>query len=371
MKNYWNGLYGQEPAKQALDRIIDSNKIPSSFLFTGSEGVGKDFAALKFAEQLNGKYLTKEKSERITNLISAFSEPFIKYIIPLPRGKNENDNSGPTEKLSADEIQILQDELKHKAENPYYKISIPKANSIKINSIRDIKKFLSYEYSDITYRVVLISNAHLMNEEAQNALLKSLEEPPAGIIFILTTPFPALLRETIRSRCSAINFKPLSGSDVKNILIEYFHTEMKLAERIAPFASGSITYAVKLIENDFEALLEKTIFVLRYSFGRRFHSALEQFNQMLSDNDSDSLKLLINMMIIWLNDVQKFRLGINDYYFLDYIETLEKFNNRFPDISLTKIVQKLEHLSSIIQNNINVNIIVLNIVYELSALTAK
>ncbi len=371
MQNIWKGIYGQESAKQALDRIIDSNKIPHSFLFIGNEGVGKDFAALKFTEALNLKFTASEKVEQITNLIASFSEPYIKYIIPLPRGKNENDGSNPTEKLNSDEIQLLQEELKHKSENPYYKISIPKANNIKINSIRDIKKFLSYNYSDIAYRIVLISQAHLMNEEAQNALLKSLEEPPNGVIFILTTAFPSMLRETIRSRCSMINFQPLNNQNIKNILVDYFKVESKLAEKISPFASGSITNAINLIANDFEELLEKTIFVLRYSFGRKFHSALEQFNQILSDNDSETLKLLISMIIIWLNDIHKFRLGVKDIYFLDYLETLEKFNNKFPDISLTNIIYKLEYLSSIIQNNINLNLIALNIIYELSALTSK
>ena len=371
MKNIWNGIYVQESAKQTLEHIINSNKIPHSFLFIGNEGVGKDFAALKFTEALNLKFSGSEKAERINNLVTSFSEPYIKYIIPLPRGKNENDSSSPTEKLSADEIQILHEELKRKSGNPYYKISIPKANSIKINSIRDIKKFLSYEYSDIAYRVVLISGAHLMNEEAQNALLKSLEEPPPGVIFILTTAFPPMLRETIRSRCSIINFQPLGYREIKNVLIEYFKAEPKLAEKISPFALGSILNAVNLIENDFEVLLEKTIFILRYSFGKKYHSALEQFNQILSDNNAETLKLVISMIIIWLNDIQKFRFGIKDFYFLDYLETLEKFNKRFPGIPLTKIVYRLEYLSSIIQNNINLHLIALNIVYELSALTSK
>ena len=371
MENVWNGLYGQKTAKQALERITDSNKIHHSYLFIGKDGIGKDYAALKFTQALNIKSSNSTKAQQINSLIAGFSEPYIKYIIPLPRGKNENNESGPTEKLSTDDVHLLQEELKHKSENPYYKISIPKANNIKINSIRELKKFLAYEYSDIDYRIILISKAHLMNEEAQNALLKSLEEPPAGVIFILTTAFPSLLLGTIRSRCSVINFQPLANIEIKNILTDYYQTEPKLAEKIAPFASGSITNAINLIENEFESLLEKTIFILRYSFGKKLHSALEQINQVISDNDAETFKLVISMIVIWLNDVQKFRLGIKDYYFLDYIETLEKFNKRFPDIPLNEIVYKMEFMSSIVQNNINLNLIALNIVYELSELTSK
>ncbi len=371
MNDYWNGIYGQESIKEILNRFIDSSKIPHAFLFSGIEGVGKDFVAIRFSQALNKKFLDSEKSSQVNNLISNFSEPYIKYIFPLPRGKNETDNSGPTEKLDPDEIQLLQDELKLKAANPYHKIFLPKASIIKINSIRDIKKFLSLEYSDISYRIVLISDAHLMNDASQNALLKSLEEPPSGVIFILTTPFPALLRETIRSRCWELNFQPLGKTEIKDILIEYFNTEHNLAGKIAPFANGSIRPALRLIDHDFETLLEKTISILRYSFGRKFNSALDQFNQFLSDGDSNSIQLIISLIIIWLNDLQKLRFDMKDYYYSDYIITLEKFNNKFPNIQLNNIAYKLENLAAIIQNNVNLNLIVLNIVYELSILTSQ
>jgi DNA polymerase-3 subunit delta' len=287
----------------------------------------------------------------------------------LPRGKNESDSTGPTEKLSLDEIQIIKDEISKKIQNPYHKITIPKASNIKISSIRDIKKFLSFDYSDIIYRIVLISDAHLMNEEAQNALLKSLEEPPEGVIFILTTPFPNNLRETIRSRCWVINFQPLSSDDLSKILISKFNIEEKLAKQIAPFSGGSVVNALRLLENAFEELLEKTILILRYSFGKKYYSALNEFSVFLSENNPESIKLLINMIIVWLNDVQKYRYQNNNIYFEGYVETIQKFNKRFPDVDVNFLVSKLEKLATIIHNNVNLNLIVLNIVYELSTLT--
>ena len=61
-----------------------------------------------------------------------------------------------------------------------------------------------------------------MNEESQNALLKNLEEPPDGVIIILCTSSPEKLRETIRSRCWKVNFRPLPSQIVKEILINKF-----------------------------------------------------------------------------------------------------------------------------------------------------
>lgn len=367
MNNYWNGIYGQETVKQILTRIILSKKIPHALLFNGLDGVGKDFIALRLNQLLNSQ-IENEPGFSANSTVN-LSEPYVKYIFPLPRGKNENDNSGPTEKLSLDEIQLVQEEIQKKNLNPYYKISIPKATNIKINSIRDIKKFLSLDYSEIRHRMILISNAHLMNEESQNALLKSLEEPPEGVIIILTTPYPALLRETIRSRCWNLNFQPLSYSEIEKILTNYFEVDPNLARKISVFAGGSITNALKLIDNNFEMLLDKTIFILRYSFGRKFHSALDQFSEIISGNDADSFQLLIQMIIIWLNDLLKYKLQTDDYYFADYIETIEKFTKRFPDVRLNNIVYKIERLSSAVKNNVNINLLVLNLVYELSALT--
>ena len=368
----WKGIYGQQSALKVLDELVNSGKIPHALLFQGLNGCGKDFVAIRFAQALNNKYAaTESEAQRAIKQIGSLSEPFIKYIFPLPRGKNETESSGPIEKLGKDDLELFYDELSRKIDNPYHKIILPKANFIKISSIRDIKKFLSLSYNDINYRIVLISEAHLMNEEAQNALLKSLEEPPEGVIFILTTHLPNKLRETIRSRCWTINFQPLNESSIKSILIKYFDVDDDLAEEISPFAGGSVAMALKLMENDFQQLRDATIHILRYSFGKKYHSALDAFAPFLTENGTESVKLLIQMIIIWLNDIQRFRLKSENYFFSGYKDTLEKFNSKFPNVNLNEIVYKLDYLSSTIQKNVNLNLIVLNVVFELSALTGR
>jgi DNA polymerase-3 subunit delta' len=365
----WNGIFGQDSVKSLLNSLIYSEKIPHAFLFKGNDGVGKEFTAVRFAQALNLRYLPAEKGDHISQLIRNLNEPYIKYIFPLPRGRNETETSGPMEKLSNEDNDLIKEELENKINNPYHRIKIPKANQIKISSIRDIRKFLSMDYSDIKFRFVLISSAHMMNEEAQNALLKNLEEPPEGIIFILTTPFPDQLRETIRSRCWIINFQPLLAEDVENILVSDFKIDRQSAHSAALFSNGSITEAVNLLQHDLTLLKEKTILVLRYSFGRRFHSALEEFNSVLSEQGSESFKILVLMIISWLNDLQKFRAGLTNYFFDDYVETLQKFNLKFSDVELNEIVFKLDKYVSLLKNNVNLNTLTLNIITELSQLT--
>lgn len=371
MNDYFDGIIGQKSVKNILNKVINNSKIPHAFLFQGIDGSGKELISIRFAQAVNKKFSSVDGNNPAIKKIAYLAEPYIKYIFPLPRGKNETDSSSAIEKLSQAEIQIIQEEINKKILNPYYKLKIPKAQNIKINSIREIKKFLSLDYSDIKFRIILISNAHLMNEAAQNALLKNLEEPPEGVIFVLTTPFPALLRETIRSRCWIVNFEPLRYSEITEILIKYFNIEKAGAESVAPFAGGSVSSALSLLENDFEHLKEKTIFILRYSFGRKYSSALNEFSAFISEGDSESVKTLIQMIIVWLNDVQKFRFGDENLFFKDYKETLEKFNKRFPDIELNDLVSQLEKLISVFKNNVNLNTIILALIFKLSSLTSS
>ncbi|HEX9251461.1 MAG TPA: hypothetical protein VF870_04425 [Ignavibacteriaceae bacterium] len=372
MSIFLDEIAGNDKVKIILSNILQSGNIPHAFLFTGADGVGKENAAICFTKALNQNIKSNEKSKSISALIDNLTEPYIKYILPLPRGKSETDQNDPYEKLNEDEIDLINSEFKKKSQNHFYKIQIPRANFVKISSIRDIKKFLSFNYEDIKYRVILISQAHLMNEEAQNALLKNLEEPPEGVVFILCTPSPEKLRETIRSRCWNVHFQPLTQNDLSNILIEKFEMEYPIVKEVVPFSGGSVQTAISLIENNFEDLLDKTIKILRYSFGKKYHSALMEFEEMLSESDTLRIKLVITMIIIWLNDFQKYRLNEqNSVFFSKQIETLDKFKAKFPDVDVADVANNLDRISSSFKNNINLNIAVSNIVFQLSKLTSK
>jgi len=371
MTDLFKDIPGQQRVKNILDKYNSHSSIPHALLFVGPDGVGKENVALRFAQSINLLENKNGDAGKILNQINSLSEPYVKYIIPLPRGKNETDSDGPTDKLTTDEIEMLQDELQKKKNNPYHKIKLPRANNIKINSIRSIKKFLSLDYEDVAYRFIIISSAHLMNEAAQNALLKNLEEPPKGVIFILITPYPERLRETIISRCWKINFDPLSNEELTQVLTNNLNVEISQAKSIAPFADGSVTNALKLIDMDIATLGEKTISILRYSFGRKYHSAFEEFKSLLADQSAENMQIILKMIITWLIDLQKYKNGIDQYFFTEHKATLEKFNSKFPNVELKDIVFKLDQLSSSIKNNININLLAANIVFELSTLTAS
>lgn len=368
MNNPLHQIIGQEKIKLTLDRIISSGKVSHAFLFKGLEGIGKEDAAIRFAQALVfNSELSEEKKKNYLNQIDNLSEPFIKYIFPLPRGKNETEDDNPYKKLKEDEIELIQEELSKKSINHFYKIQIPKANNIKINSIRDINHFLSLSYDESLKRVVIISDAHLMNDAAQNALLKNLEEPPANIVFILVTHYPERLRETIRSRCWIISFNPLSNSDVQKILIDNFNIDTELAKKVSAFSNGSVSNALKLINYDLDEMKEKAIKILRYSFGKKFHTAYSEFEDISKESDNEYFSLIISLLIQWLNDYTKFRTNSGNILFSDYRETFEKFYSRFPDIDLLPLANRLDEISSRLKNNINLNLAISNVIVEIAA----
>lgn len=365
MENPLSAIIGQKRAGDLLNNINSTQRIPHAFLFKGSEGVGKFFTAIQFLKLINQGNV---KETKILSQISELKEPYIKYIMPLPRGRGETNDDGPLTKLAKTEIEAIVEETTKKSHNPYYRINLEKANTIKISSIRDIKKFVAFEYSDIKYRGIIIEDAHLMNDQSQNALLKSLEEPPEGIIFFLITAYPEKLLQTIESRCWSLEFSPLTNDLVQNILMERFDIDEKLALQASYFANGSLVKALNIIENDIESLLENTVSLLRFSMAGKYNMAYNIAAPMIQKSDKEGISILLNLILYWLNDVIKLRNGNSEFYFENYKETIIKYNDRFNSTPIEELFQRIENLKNSISRNISLNVIILNAIFEIGHL---
>ncbi|MEG8947393.1 ATP-binding protein [Rosettibacter firmus] len=369
--NYnWDKVLEQEQAKEILTSFYERRRVPHAFIFNGPEGVGKYFTALQYSQILYSDFSDNIKINAVRN-IKNLQEPFVKLIFPLPRAKGETSEDSSIEKLSKEQIELIQNEINKKVINPYYKISIEDANTIKINSIRDIKKFIGYEYQNAPLRFIFIVDADLMNEQTQNALLKSLEEPPKGIIFFLITSNIDKLLPTIQSRCWIVNFNPLSEHAVTKVLIDYFNVNENIARKVAHFSDGSVYKALILLERNLDLLLEKIISVLRYSIGKRFSTAYNELLESLSEYSNEELKVIISLIKIWLNDVIKHRYNNNNFYFVDYKETIEKFNSKFYDADVENLYHKLDVIENYCDKNLNLNVLSLNLIFELASLSIR
>lgn len=358
-------IRGQSKVVQILEKIVSSKQIPHAFLFTGPQNVGQHFSARQLLKSI---ILTDETEQSVEIKIDKLEDPFIKYVIPLPRGRGETPDDKPYGKLSVGDLEHIALEIKEKSDNPYHEIKIENANRIKINSIRDIKKNLSINYGDLSYRMIIIEDAHLMSKEAQNALLKSLEEPPEGIIFVLITHKPEFLLSTINSRCWEVLFTSLSNDILEEILVTKFNVENSIASEISPFAEGSIHTAIELLNHGFDQITELSINIIRYSLGRRYNTAINLFHNGIAEYSKDIIPIILTLVISWLNDVQKDRTGIKQLHFAKNSDTIKKFNLKFSDSEIDKVVFDLHKLKDMLDLNINLNLIVLNIIFKIASI---
>ncbi len=364
------GIVGQERALKILSKLYESGRVPHALLFVGNAGIGRHKLALNFLKLLNNK-LPEEKRERVFRSIENYAEPYVKLILPLPRGKGENTEDGPLDKLTAQQIEEIREQISLKAQNPFHQISITAANAIKINSIRDIRKTISMNVPGNEFRIIIISNAHLMTTESQNALLKSLEEPPERNIFVLITDSPDRLLETIRSRCWMVDFNPLKEEEIEKILTSNFKINTNFAKLLAALSDGSVAKALELSNYNLDDLFDSAITILRYSMGRKYFTALNSFESILENYDSKAIFILIGLILKWIRDTDKFKYLESVDYFKNNSETIQTFVSRFGDIDIFPVVQRIDQLIKYLDNNVYLNVITMNIIFELSNLIIR
>ncbi|WP_066819791.1 DNA polymerase III subunit delta' [Sphingomonas mali] len=187
-------LYGNLAARQAFSAAIDSGSLHHGWIFAGPEGVGKArFAMLAARRLLAGPGQPDDfavpPGDRTQQLIDAGSHPDLKVLQRLPR-----DEKKPEQGL---------------------------ARSIRVDQVRELDHFLGVKATYSDRRVVVIDTADdLERPGASNALLKNLEEPPAGTVFLLISHAPGRLLPTIRSRCRMLRFDPLDDAEMRAALVD-------------------------------------------------------------------------------------------------------------------------------------------------------
>jgi DNA polymerase-3 subunit delta' len=203
-------IIGQERAVNILKGTLSQHRIPSAYLFTGESGIGKKFTAINLAKVLNC-----QKAEH-----SAFSTP---PYPPLSKGGTEggvvSKLQTPNSELGIDACDACPSCKKIDAQtHPDFLLISPEKGEIRVDEIRTIEGRLSLAPYEGRMKVVIVDDADTMNQSAANAFLKTLEEPPPQSLIILISSSPDMLLETIRSRCSRINFQPLSFEECRKVI---------------------------------------------------------------------------------------------------------------------------------------------------------
>jgi DNA polymerase-3 subunit delta' len=234
-------LIGNENVKDTLRRLLSSGRMGGSLLFTGDEGVGKKLFALELAKALNCRQRVGDEAcdecsscRRIAN--STFP--------PFPAA---DDNK---------ERMIWSEHGDVAMVRPYKQI-------IRVKPIRELEREANYRPFEGAARVFIIEDAEHMNDQAANALLKTLEEPAPTSHLILTTTNPTALLATIRSRCQVIRFAPVPAAEIERFLIEKKKMASTDARLVAGISQGSIGRACALDAGDYRERRDAMLAVLR------------------------------------------------------------------------------------------------------------
>jgi DNA polymerase-3 subunit delta' len=216
MTGNWN-LVGHEWAVDMLKRHVANGTTRHAYLFTGPPGLGRRTLALRFAQALN-------------------CQTPVEAGIPCGQCRD------------CKQIEAMQ----------HADLTIVRAESeggtLKVDQIREARRSLTLKPYQANYRVVLFLRFQEANDNAANALLKTLEEAPSYAVLILTADNPEQLLPTIVSRCEVLRLRPLKIESVQSAL-ENRGMETGQARLIAHISGGRFGYAVRLIENN--SLLEK------------------------------------------------------------------------------------------------------------------
>jgi DNA polymerase-3 subunit gamma/tau len=208
----FDDLVGQEPIARILKNAISTNKVAHAYIFSGPRGVGKTSTARILAKALN-----------------CSNGP-----TPEPCGKCPS-CTAISEGSSMDVLEI------------------DGASNTGVDNIRDLRERVRYAPSENRYKVYIIDEAHMLSTSAFNALLKTLEEPPPHVIFVLATTDPKKIPATVMSRCQHLPFRRISGQEIRERLklicsAEGLNIEEPALEMIARAADGSMRDSLTILD---------------------------------------------------------------------------------------------------------------------------
>lgn len=350
----WDRVIGQQRVKDLLRRVISSGSIAHAHLFWGAEGVGKDAMAIEFARALNCQSNHLDPCGECVSCrkIDLLQHPNVSLIVALPVGKNEQPGDDPVKGLTEEQLEAVQEQMRLKAENPYHRVEIPKANFIKINSVRHLRRDASLSAFEGGKRVFIISHAEEMNPEASNSLLKTLEEPSSDSIFILTTAHKEQLLPTILSRCQLVQFDPLGEEALRDVLIAQHALGGEQAALIARLAHGSYTHALDLMAADVVAQRQEAVQFLRLVLGAQRIPLAAEIERITSLGDRSTVERWMKLLSVWLRDALVLReQGEQGLLNLDQLKDLRSFNQKFPAARLGQALEAVEASIALVGKN--------------------
>ena len=302
----FENIIGNEDVKKILSKMINTNNVLHSYLFTGIDGIGKKVFAKEFAKMI---------------LCMSQSKPCNKCKSCL-----EFDSDNHPDFVIIDKEY---DEEKKKEKS-----------IISINQIREMNKKISEKPITSEKKIYIINDCDAMNIEAQNALLKTLEEPPEYAVLILITSNESKLLNTIRSRCIKVSFNKIDDNSIKKYISENMdsNTLNRLNDNLLSFIGGSIG-KIEEIKDNLEEYLQIEQLINQMNNTSLIH-VLNNSDILYKNKDN---KELIENMLEYINIILANSKQINKIKCVKYVEEAKRrisINSNF-DMTIDNLLIKM------------------------------
>ena len=312
-------IIGQEQMKEHLQNALASKKISHAYIINGEKSSGKEYIAKVFAMALQCEKGVTEPCQECRSCKQA---------------------------LSGNQPDIIR--LNHE-----------KPNTISVDDIRkQINGDVAIKPYSSPYKIYIINEAEKMNTQAQNALLKTLEEPPEyAVILLLTANINALL-PTIVSRCVVLNMKPVADEKVRKFLMEELQIPDYKADVCVAFARGNVGKAKALASSEeFENVKNEALSLVKYIRDMELHEIMAAIKKI------GEYKLEINdyfdIMAIWYRDVLLFKAtkDVNHLVFREELTAIRKCAQRSSYEGIETIVKALDTAKHRLDANVNFELV--------------
>lgn len=324
----FNNIIGHEEIIRHLQNAMKTGKVSHSYIFTGRPGSGKKLLATTYAMTLQCEAGGTEPCQKCDSCKKAL-------------GKNHPD--------------IIM-------------VNHEKPGTISIDEIREqvIHDVAIKPYSS-PHKIYIIPDAEMMTVQAQNALLKTIEEPPEyAVIMLLTSNVDALL-PTIQSRCVTINTKPISKEEIAGYLVSHLSMEQEQADIAAGFCQGNMGKAIRFANStDFQEMKEDTLHLLKnveHMDVSEIVDSIRIFSQKKGMIDD-----YLDLMLLWYRDVLMFKVtkDANLLLYRDQFHNISHQASMHTYESIENILQAIDKAKVRLGANVN-----FDVTMELMALTMK
>ena len=303
-------VIGHEHARARLLDALASERLAHAYLFHGPQGTGGEALAIELAKAVNCENGAGEPCQhcRSCYAMATLRHPDVRVYLPASnlraaRGQTKSDeesegtdDSGKKDPRAERRMNLISG----LAANPYALVPYGKGDFLSVDDIRELRRDAGVKPYQGRRKVVLIFGADRMNVAASNALLKTLEEPPGGLLLILTTDRISRLLPTIISRCQPVHLSRLDNDTLKWALCERFNESEERAALGVALADGSVGEALQSLSDDGQNRRDSAFALIETVHGG---SLLELFDQIDLVVAANKEKPIVDALIGYYRDL--------------------------------------------------------------------